>query len=65
MLDFTKEQVTGLLQAMGYHVPDQDLTEITHRYNALVEVLQGLDRLNVGKAEPWPPQPGRRNNNGR
>ena len=65
MLDFTKEQVAGLLQAMGYNVPDPDLTEITHRYNAVVEVLQELDRLKVGSTEPWPPQPGRRNDNGR
>ena len=64
MGDFTKEQVDELLQAIGYRVPDPDLTEITHRYNTLVEVLQGLDRLDVSKEEPWPPQPSWRDNNG-
>jgi hypothetical protein len=60
MGDLTKGQVASLLSLQGYEVPEPDLTEITHRINALIESLQGLDALDVYHVEPWPVQPVRR-----
>ena len=59
MGDMTKGQVASLLSLHGYEVPEPDLTEITHRVNALIESLQTLDSLDVYHVEPWPVQPTR------
>jgi benzoyl-CoA reductase/2-hydroxyglutaryl-CoA dehydratase subunit BcrC/BadD/HgdB len=56
MPDLTKEQVNALLKLQGYNVPEQDLTETTHRLNALMERLREFDKLNLYDVEPWPIQ---------
>jgi GTP cyclohydrolase I len=64
MPDLSKEQVTTLLQTMGYEVPEPDLTETTHRLNALMERMREFDKLNLYHVEPWPVQFVRRDLNG-
>ena len=64
MPDLSKEQVTTLLQTMGYEVPEPDLIETTHRLNALMERMREFDKLNLYHVEPWPAQFVRRDLNG-
>ncbi len=54
MSDLTKEQVDKLLKLQGHDVPDKDLTEVTHRLNALMERLRHFDSLDLCNVEPWP-----------
>jgi hypothetical protein len=60
MKELNKAHVGFLLSLHGYEVPEPDLAEVTHRINALIESLQGLDALDVYHVEPWPMQPLRR-----
>ena len=62
--DLTKEQVQTLLRVQGYQVPEPDLTEVTHRLNALMERLREFDQLGVYAVEPWPTQLVRRDVDG-
>jgi len=59
MADLTKPEVISLLALHGYAVPEPDLTEITHRVNALIDCLKHLDALDLYHVEPWPVQPER------
>lgn len=59
MPDLTEGQIATMLESQGYRVPPADLSEITHRLNALVEGLKDLDRLEANLAEPWPTLYGR------
>ena len=46
MSDLTHEQVQTLAQVAGLPITDQeDLVEVTHRLNALLEALASLDEL--------------------
>jgi hypothetical protein len=59
MGDFTKAQVSAILERIGYDVPEPDLTEVVHRLNALVDGLTQLDDLDLSSVEPWPLPPRR------
>jgi hypothetical protein len=64
MADLTKVEVVTLLALHGYIVPEPDLTEVVHRFNALIDALREMDALDVYHVEPWPVQPSRRRANG-
>ena len=54
MSDLTSEQVGALAAALGLPVTPDDLTEVTHRLNALIEVLSPLAELPLETVEPVP-----------
>jgi hypothetical protein len=65
MADLTKAQLVTLLTLHhGFIVPEPDLTEVVHRFNALIDALREMDALDVYHVEPWPVQPPRRRANG-
>ena len=55
--DLTRDEVAALLELQGYRIPDDELTEVTHRLNALMERMRELDALGLGEVEPWPVHP--------
>ena len=54
MSDLTSEQVGALAAALGLPVTPDDLTEVTHRLNALIEALAPLGELPLETVEPVP-----------
>ena len=54
MTDLTREQVGALAAALGLPVTSDDLTEVTHRLNALLEALGPLRELPLEAVEPVP-----------
>jgi len=54
MSDLTSEQVGALAAALGLPVTPDDLTEVTHRLNALIEALAPLAELPLETVEPVP-----------
>jgi hypothetical protein len=52
--DLTTEQVGALAAALGLPVTGDDLTEVTHRLNALIEALEPLAELPLETVEPVP-----------
>ena len=54
MTDLTREQVGALAAALGLPVTSDDLTEVTHRLNALIEALSPLGELSLETVEPVP-----------
>ena len=54
MTDLTREQVGALAAALGLPVTSDDLTEVTHRLNALIEALSPLGELSPEVVEPVP-----------
>ena len=54
MSDLTTEQVGALAAALGLPVTADDLTEVTHRLNALIEALEPLAELPLETVEPVP-----------
>ena len=54
MSDLTTEQVSALAAALGLPVTPDDLTEVTHRLNALIEALAPLAELPLETVEPAP-----------
>ena len=54
MSDLTTEQVGALAAALGLPVTLDDLAEVTHRLNALIEVLEPLAELALDTVEPVP-----------
>jgi hypothetical protein len=52
--DLTSEQVGALAAALGLPVTADDLTEVTHRLNALIEALTPLAELPLETIEPVP-----------
>ena len=57
MSDLAPDQVKGLAAAAGLPLDGDDLAEVTHRLNALVEALGGLAALDLTDAEPSPAPP--------
>ena len=53
MKDLSKEQVSLILAAQGYDVPEADLVEITARLNAELEGAAALDRLANDDSGSW------------
>ena len=54
MSDLTSEQVGALAAALGLPVTPDDLAEVTHRLNALIEALAPLAELPLETVEPVP-----------
>ena len=54
MSDLTREQVGALAAALGLPVTPDDVTEVTHRLNALIEALAPLTDLPLEMVEPVP-----------
>ena len=54
MSDLTTDHVAALAAALGLPVTSDDLVEVTHRLNALIEVLEPLAALQLETVEPTP-----------
>ncbi len=54
MSDLTTDQVGALAAALGLPVTADDLAEVTHRLNALIEALAPLADLPLETVEPVP-----------
>jgi hypothetical protein len=54
MPDLTQAEVTAMANAVGLTVTPDDLVEVTHRLNALLEALAPLGALALEAAEPVP-----------
>jgi hypothetical protein len=52
--DLTIDQVGALAAALGLPVTADDLAEVTHRLNALIEALAPLADLPLETVEPVP-----------
>jgi hypothetical protein len=52
--DLTTDHVAALAAALGLPVTPDDLVEVTHRLNALVEALAPLADLPLETVEPTP-----------
>jgi len=52
--DLTTEQVGALAAAVGLPVTPDDVAEVTHRLNALIEALVPLTELPLETVEPVP-----------
>jgi hypothetical protein len=50
--DLTPEQVGALAAALGFSVTAEDVAEVTHRLNALLEALAPLADLPLETVEP-------------
>jgi hypothetical protein len=50
--DLTPEQVGALAAALGFSVTAEDVAEVTHRLNALLEALAALADLPLETVEP-------------
>ena len=57
MADLTPTEVRALAAALGLSLTDDDLTEVTHRLNALAEALAPLADLPLETVEPVPGLP--------
>jgi hypothetical protein len=53
--ELTTEQVAALADSIGLAVPSDDVAEVTHRLNALLEALAPLAALPLDSVEPRPP----------
>lgn len=54
MADLTTDQVGALAAALGLSATPDDVAEVTHRLNALIEALAPLAELPLEKVEPVP-----------
>ena len=52
--DLTTDHVAALAAALGLPVTSDDLVEVTHRLNALIDVLEPLGDLPLETVEPTP-----------
>jgi hypothetical protein len=52
--ELTAEQVGALAAAVGLPVTPEDVTEVTHRLNALIDALAPLADLPLERVEPVP-----------
>jgi hypothetical protein len=57
MPDLTTDQVAALATAAGVPLPPDDVVEVTHRLNALLEALTPLAELPLETVEPLPSLP--------
>jgi Asp-tRNA(Asn)/Glu-tRNA(Gln) amidotransferase C subunit len=55
--ELTAEQVAALAAAIGLPLTPEDLAEVTHRLNALVDALAPLGELPLETVEPVPGVP--------
>ena len=54
MTDLTTGEIGALASALGLPVTPEDVTEVTHRLNALIEALAPLADLPLETVEPVP-----------
>lgn len=54
MPDLTPEQVEAMVAQLGLPMAAEDLIEVTHRLNAIIEALAPLASLPLENAEPAP-----------
>ena len=54
MGEFTPEQVRTMAEALDLSMSADDLAEVTHRLNALLEALEPLRALPLEAVEPVP-----------
>ena len=54
MPDLTTGEIGALAAALGLPVTPEDVTEVTHRLNALIEALASLADLPLETVEPVP-----------
>ncbi|MBI4610529.1 MAG: hypothetical protein HY726_16140 [Candidatus Rokubacteria bacterium] len=52
--DLTPEQVAAMAAACGLPMAPDDLAEVTHRLNALLDALAPLGELPLNEVEPTP-----------
>jgi hypothetical protein len=52
--DLTTGEISALAAALGLPVTPEDVTEVTHRLNALIEALAPLADLPLEMVEPVP-----------
>jgi len=52
--DLTTGEISALAAALGLPVTPEDVTEVTHRLNALIEALASLADLPLETVEPVP-----------
>lgn len=57
MKELTTDQVFAMAAALGLPVTPDDLVEVTHRLNALLEALAPLATLPLDTVEPVPVLP--------
>ena len=57
MTELTTDQVSAVAAALGLPVTPDDLVEVTHRLNALLEALAPLATLPLDTVEPVPVLP--------
>lgn len=57
MKELTTDQVSAMAAALGLPVTPDDLVEVTHRLNALLEALAPLATLPLDTVEPVPVLP--------
>jgi hypothetical protein len=55
--DLTPAEVAALAAAYGFHLAGEDLTEVTHRLNAMRDALVPLAALPLEDVTPAPPSP--------
>ena len=55
--DLTPAEVAALAAAYGLHLTGEDLTEVTHRLNAMRDALAPLAALPLESVTPAPPSP--------
>ena len=55
--DLTPAEVAALAAAYRLPVAGEDLTEVTHRLNAMRDALAPLAALPLNSVEPTPPTP--------
>lgn len=56
-MDLTPEHVQGLAEALGLSLAAEDLAEVTHRLNGLLDALAPLQALPLDTVEPVPAPP--------
>lgn len=57
MKELTTDQVSAMAAALGLPATPDDLVEVTHRLNALLEALAPLATLPLDTVEPVPVLP--------
>ena len=55
--DLTPSEVAALAAVHGLHLAGDDLTEVTHRLNAMRDALAPLAGLALDTVTPSPPSP--------
>ena len=55
--DLSPDDVKHLAAALGLPLTEDDVTEVTHRLNAMRDALAPLAALPIDTAEPAPPTP--------